>query len=180
MTKHTISAINALTTVDAVDWLGGIFEQSPWIVRDTWVEAPFASIEHLYEALCKTLQSAAADRQRALISAHPDLVGRAALAGTLSRESTGEQRAAGLGPDDLSTDDIARFNGYNAEYQGRFGFPFVICAREHRKTSILVGFERRLGNDPETERRAALAEIERIAWYRLADLVGNDPPVNGE
>ncbi len=180
VTKKTISCINALAEADAVEWLGGLFEHSPWIVRDTWPEAPFASIEHLHGALCRTLQSATADMQRMLISAHPDLVGRAALAGTLTRESTGEQRAAGLGPDDLSTDDIARFNDYNAEYQARFGFSFVICARENRKVSILAGFERRLGNDPETERRTALAEIERIAWYRLADLADNDPLVNGE
>jgi len=173
MTRHSISAINALTTDEAVELLGGIFEHSPWIVRETWPRAPFGSVEDLHAALCHTVRAASRDRQRALIGAHPDLVGQAAIAGTLTRESTGEQRVAGLGPGDLTADDIARFRRYNAAYRDRFGFPFVICARENRKASILAGFERRLGNDPETEREAALAEIERIAWHRLTDLVEN-------
>jgi OHCU decarboxylase len=179
VTKHPIAVINALNDDDAVELLGGLFEHSPWIVRDTWRRTPFASVEGLHQALCETVQSVAADRQLALIGAHPDLVGRAALAGTLTHESTAEQRAAGLGPDDLTVDDVERFTGYNAEYQARFGLPFVICARDNRKASILAGFERRLGNDPDTERRTALAEIERIAWYRLTDLVENDPEMDG-
>lgn len=174
-----MSTINAFTDAAAVNLLGGLFEHSPWIVRDTWRRAPFASVERLHAALCESVQSAPRDRQIALIGAHPDLVGRAALAGTLTLESTAEQRAAGLGPDDLSADDIERFTRYNAEYLARFGFPFVICARENRRANILAGFERRLGNDPDTERGAALAEIERIAWYRLTDLVENDPEMDG-
>lgn len=173
--KHALSAINGFTVDQAVDLLGGAFEQSPWIVRDTWGQAPFASVEALHAALGATVQSAPVERQLALIRAHPDLVGQAALAGTLTRESTAEQRAAGLGPEDLSAEDVERFTRYNAVYQGKFGFPFIICARENRRTSILAGFERRLGNDAETERQAALAEIERIAWHRLTDLVRNDP-----
>lgn len=179
MTKNTISAINALTTDEAVALLGGLFERSPWIVRDTWHEAPFGTVEELHAALCETVRSAAREQQLALIAAHPDLVGEAALAGTLTRESTGEQQAAGLGPDDLTADDIERFTRYNAEYKARFGFPFLICARENRKASILAGFERRLRHDTDTERRTALAEIERIAWYRLADLVENDEVEDG-
>lgn len=179
MTKHPIAVINAFTDDDAVDLLGGLFEHSPWIVRDTWRRTPFASVEGLHQALCETLKSAPGDRQLALIRAHPDLVGRAAVAGTLTRESMGEQRTAGLGPDDLSAANVEAFTRANAEYQARFGFPFVICARENRKAGILAGFERRLGNDLDTERGTALAEIERIAWYRLADLVENDPEMDG-
>ncbi len=171
LTKRAMSAINALTADGAVALLGGVFEQSPWIVRETWAQAPFASVDVLHAALCETVRSAGVDRQLALIRAHPDLVGRAALAGTLTRESTAEQRAAGLGPDDLTAADVERFTRHNADYQARFGFPFVTCARENRKASILAGFERRLGNDPETARLTALAEIERIAWHRLADLI---------
>jgi OHCU decarboxylase len=172
MPRRTITDINALDADAAVALLGGVFEHSPWIVRDTWTQAPFASVEALHAALCATVQAAGPERQIALIQAHPDLVGRA---GTLTKESTGEQRAAGLGPDDLTPEDIAAFTTYNAAYKARFGFPFVICARESRKASILAGFETRLRNDPAAERATALREIERIGWYRLVDLVDNDP-----
>ena len=174
MPKRTISEVNALDIEGAVALLGAVFELSPWIVRETWARAPFASVGALHAALCATIEAAGPERQLALIRAHPDLVGRAARAGTLTKESTGEQRAAGLGPDDLSPADIDAFTKYNAEYQDRFGFPFVVCARENRKAAILAGFESRLRNDPDTERATALREIGRIGWYRLLDLVDND------
>jgi len=178
--KRTISEINQFDADEAVDLLGALFEHSPWIVRDAWRHAPFGSVTALHAALCSTVRSAPKEDQIALIRAHPDLVGRAARAGTLTRESTAEQRAAGLGPDDLAPDDIEAFTRFNAAYQERFGFPFVICARENRKASILAGFRARLGNDPSTERNTAIREIERIAWYRLTDLVEDDTPNAGE
>ena len=173
--KLSIQDVNMLSEEEAAEVLGGIFENSPWIVRETWARAPFTSVEAFHAALCSTVRTASEDQQLALIRAHPDLVGRAAKLGTLTRESTGEQRSAGLGLDDLSPEDIEIFNRYNFAYKERFAFPFVICARENRKLSILAGFENRLGNDPVTERNAAVREIERIAWYRLTDLVDNDP-----
>ncbi len=175
MPKRTIADINTLDAEAAANLVGGIFEHSPWIVRETWPSRPFASVEALHAALCETIRTAGTDRQLDLIRAHPDLVGRAARAGTLTRESTGEQRAAGLGPDDLTSDDIETFTRSNAAYKDKFGFPFVICARENRKASILAAFPVRLAHDPTTERETALREIERIGWYRLIDLVDNDP-----
>jgi 2-oxo-4-hydroxy-4-carboxy-5-ureidoimidazoline decarboxylase len=173
--KLSMQDINMFSREEAADVLGGLFEHSPWIVRETWARAPFSSVEAFHAALCSTVRTASEEQQLALIRAHPDLVGRAAREGTLTRESTGEQRSAGLGPDDLSPGDIEVFTRYNAAYKERFDFPFVICARENRKLSILAGFENRLGNDPVTERNAAIREIERIAWYRLTDLVDNGP-----
>lgn len=179
MTKRTIAAVNSLGPDEAVELLGGVFEDSPWIVREAWLGAPFGSVEDLHGALCQTVAEAGTDRQLDLIRAHPDLVGRAARAGTLGRESTSEQRSAGLGPDALTDEEVECFTRANAEYRARFGFPFVICARECRKASILAGFDRRLGNDADTERETALAEIARIAWYRLADLIENDRADDG-
>lgn len=171
MATVSLAKLNAWDAEDAVALLGGVFEHSPWIVAETWPHAPFASVDALHQALVETLQTAPPARQLDLIRAHPDLVGRAAQAGTLTRESTAEQRAAGLGPDDLTPDDVAAFTEFNAAYQAKFGFPFVICARENRKASILAGFESRLPNDADAERKTALREIARIAWYRLHDLV---------
>ncbi len=106
-----------------------------------------------------------------MIRAHPDLVGAAALAGTLTRESTGEQAAAGLDPGSLTPEEIAEFAERNAAYKERFGFPFVICARENRKASILAGLRTRIDHSAEQERQTAINEIGKIAWYRLADLI---------
>jgi len=113
------------------------------------------------------------DKQLALIRAHPDLVGRAALAGTLTAASNQEQASAGL--NQLTPEEIATFQEYNAAYQNKFGFPFVICARLNRKEAILAGFERRLPQARDQEIATALAEIYKIAGFRLADKLEVSP-----
>ncbi len=112
------------------------------------------------------------EQQVALIQAHPDLVGRAALAGTLTPASTNEQASAGL--DRLSAEEIAAFARYNQAYRERFGFPFVICARENKKESILVGFATRLQHSRDQEIGIALGEIAKICWLRLQDTIRAD------
>jgi 2-oxo-4-hydroxy-4-carboxy-5-ureidoimidazoline decarboxylase len=168
----TLREINALDHEVFVAQLGGLFEGSPWIAALAWHARPFESREALLAALCQVMYEAPEERQIDLIRAHPDLVGRAALAGTLTTESTREQAAAGL--DRLSPDEIATFNRLNQAYRERFDFPFVICARENKKESILRGFEARLGNTRAEEIMTALAEIAKIARLRLIDAVSAD------
>jgi urate oxidase len=151
--------------------LGFLFEGSQWIAAETWPVRPWRSVSDLHAALLATVAAASEERQIALIQAHPDLVGRAALAGTLTRESTAEQRAAGLDPGALSPREVAAFQDLNARYQARFGFPFVICARDHQKADILAELERRAHQSRADEITAALREIGRIAWWRLQDVV---------
>lgn len=162
-----------MNTAEAAGLLGHLFEHSPWVAAETWNQRPFAKIEALHRALCATMHGASATRKLALIRAHPDLVGRAALAGTLTPASVREQAAAGLGADDLTRDEIAAFTAANAAYTERFGFPFVICARENRKAHILAGLAERIHHDRATEIATALGQIELIAWYRLIDVVGD-------
>jgi 2-oxo-4-hydroxy-4-carboxy-5-ureidoimidazoline decarboxylase len=170
----TLAQLNALGQAAFTDVIGPVFEHSPWIAAQTWNRRPFASREQLHGALCTTVRSAGVETQLALIRAHPDLVGRAALAGTLTAASTREQAAAGL--DQLSPAEVALFQQYNRQYQTKFGFPFVICARLNRKSAILAGFERRLQHSREQEIVAALAEIDKIAGLRLADFLEAGAP----
>jgi 2-oxo-4-hydroxy-4-carboxy-5-ureidoimidazoline decarboxylase len=166
--SFTISQLNNLNIGDFISLVGPVFEHSPWIAEETWPHRPFSSVENLHAALCQTVREAPPEKQLALIRAHPDLVGRAALAGTLTRESTGEQASAGLNT--LSPAEITLFQKQNAAYRKQFGFPFVICARLNKKAAILAGFEHRLKNSPPQEIQAALGEIFKIAELRLRDL----------
>lgn len=170
----TIAELNTLGPDVLEARLGHLFEHSPWIVRDALAGRPFASREAFHAALCAVVREASSDAQVALIREHPDLVGRAALAGTLTPSSTSEQAGAGLSADSLSQEERAEFQRLNAAYRERFGFPFVICARENRKASILAGFHQRLRNERAAEIATAIAEIERIAWYRLIDSVRDE------
>jgi len=168
--RMSIAALNALDDEGFVAALAPVFEGPPWLPRANLLNpgVPSANtVETMYECLCAAMYDAPQEWQVTLIRAHPDLVGRAALAGALSVESTGEQAAAGL--DCLSPDEIATFTHLNAAYTGRFGFPFVICARENRKESILAGFATRLHNTRDEEIDTALGEIAKIAYFRLRD-----------
>lgn len=168
---YTIETINALDATGFVAVLGPLFEGSPWIAQQTWAQRPFADATQLHGALVATMQQAAQPQQIALIQAHPDLAGKAALAGTLTAESRSEQSSAGL--DQLAAAEFADFNQLNGAYRERFGFPFVICVREQTKDSILASFRPRLGHSREQEIATALGEIAKIARLRLNDMLAD-------
>ena len=168
----TLTQVNALDRPGFVAALVHLFEGPPWIVEAAWEARPFAMLEDMHTALVAVMYAAPVERQVALIQAHPDLVGRAALAGTLTPASTGEQAAAGLGQ--LTSDEIATFTRLNAAYRERFGFPFVICARENKKESILAGFAQRMTHTRDEEIATALGEIAKICRLRLLDTVHTD------
>lgn len=165
----SLERLNTLDKPGFVAALGGIFEGPPWIVTEAWAARPFTSVDNLYSALCQVMYAAPIERKVALIQAHPDLVGRAARTGTLGPASTAEQAAAGL--NELTADEIATFERLNVEYQQRFGFPFVICAREHKKESILAGFAARMHNTCDEEIATALDEVAKICRLRLLDTI---------
>jgi OHCU decarboxylase len=153
---------------------GGIFEASPWIAAAAWERGPYASAAALHTSMVAIVDGAPREARHDLIRAHPDLAGKAAIAGTLTPESTREQAAAGL--DRLTPAQHARLLELTAAYRERFGFPFVICAREHTADSIIAAATERLTHDPDAEERTALAEIAKIAALRLADLATDDVP----
>ena len=168
--KHcSLAGLNELSQGDFIRLIGPVFEHSPWIAELTWAKRPFESVAALHRALCETVLAADESKKLALIRAHPDLAGRAARAGTLTPASAREQAIGGL--DRLSAEEAALFDKYNREYRERFGFPFVVCARQNKKEAILAGFERRLTHSREQEIEAALAEIFKIADLRLRDLI---------
>jgi 2-oxo-4-hydroxy-4-carboxy-5-ureidoimidazoline decarboxylase len=148
---------------------GRAFELSPWVAARTWPRRPFASLAALHGEMVATVERATLEEKIGLICAHPDLVGRLASGVPVSAESAREQSAAGL--DAVTREEAQRFRRYNEDYHEKFGFPFVICARENRKNAILRDFPRRLAQTREQEIATALSEIAKIAWLRLRDVV---------
>jgi 2-oxo-4-hydroxy-4-carboxy-5-ureidoimidazoline decarboxylase len=165
----TLSDLNAMDEDAFVGALAGVFEHSPWVARDASRARPFASVDELRRALEAAMGAAPRARQLDLIGAHPELAGREARAGELTAESASEQARAGL--DRLSADEVAALSALNAAYRERFGFPLVVCVREHTKDSILAWGAERLGHSTDEEVAIALGEVAKIAGLRLADLV---------
>lgn len=164
-----IEQINAFDQHTFVQHLGFLFEKTPWIAAEAWRARPFGSTADLHRALCAVLEAASQEQKIALIRAHPDLAGKAAIAGALTAESMREQASAGL--DRLSSAEFATFTRLNDAYRTKFGFPFVICVREHTKASILAAFVQRLEHERPAEVDTAVGEIVKIAQLRLHDAV---------
>jgi len=147
---------------DFVARFGGLFESSPWVAEAAWRPEGFADAEELHGALAAAMYAAPEERRIELIRAHPELGERAFTAASRSEQS-------GAGLDRLPPEERERLSALNAAYRERFGFPFVICVREHTRASILANADARLGNSPEREVETALAEIAKIARLRLED-----------
>jgi 2-oxo-4-hydroxy-4-carboxy-5-ureidoimidazoline decarboxylase len=165
----TLDALNAATSAGFVAALAGVYEASPWVAELASAARPFATVADLHAAMQAAVAGAGEARQLALIRAHPELASKVASAVNLTAESRREQGSLGL--DRLSDAEFARFERLNAAYAKRFGFPLIVCVRRHTRGSILDQFERRVGNSPDEERAAALAEIGLIARLRLTDAV---------
>jgi OHCU decarboxylase len=167
-----LAEVNAMGSEEFVAALGALFEHSPWVARAAFDRRPFATVADLHGALEAAVRAAPRARQVELIRAHPELAGRAARTGELTEASTSEQARAGL--DRLTADELRSLEELNASYRERFGFPMVICVREHTKDSILAWARARLGHTREDEIATALGEIAKIADLRLRDLVFED------
>jgi 2-oxo-4-hydroxy-4-carboxy-5-ureidoimidazoline decarboxylase len=145
--------------------MSALFEHSPWV--EARADAKPSSGDR-HADLMAVMYGAAPEEQLALIRAHPELAGKAAIAKELTDASAAEQASAGL--DRLTPDEFESFHALNAAYRERFGFPFIICVRLTDKAGILAAMQARLANDRDTEIAAALAEIGKIVKLRLADL----------
>ena len=148
---------------------GGVYEHSPWVAEAAWCERPFRGLYELHAAMESAVNAASDERKMELIRAHPDLVGKAAVAGELTPESEREQASAGLNR--LSPEEYEALTQMNRSYREKFGMPLIFCVREHSKGSILKAAEQRRGNSKEEEIEMALAEISKIARLRLEDLI---------
>jgi 2-oxo-4-hydroxy-4-carboxy-5-ureidoimidazoline decarboxylase len=161
---YSIAQLNQMSQDEFVTTVGFVFEQTPQIAHQAWVQHPFTSVTDLHEKMVAVVNTMSQAEQLALINAHPDLGSKAKMAEASVKEQTG----AGL--NELSQEEYERFHQLNQVYKNKFGFPFIIAVKNHTKTSILEAFEQRLQNQKEAEIQQAIVEITEIARFRLLDL----------
>ena len=179
----TLDQLNRADVAEATQLLDGIYEHSPWIATAAMAARPFKSLAHLKHAMAHVVNSSGEQPQLDLIRAHPALAGKAMVSKTLTAESTNEQSKAGL--TDCTPEEFARIQQLNADYNQRFGFPFILAVRGPRgtglrKQEIIDTFARRLFNHPEFERAEALRNIHRIAEIRLNDKFAFEPTLGND
>ncbi|WP_211201080.1 2-oxo-4-hydroxy-4-carboxy-5-ureidoimidazoline decarboxylase [Kaistia sp. 32K] len=165
----TLAAVNRMDEEAFVTRFGDIAEHSPWVAEEAGRARPYPDREAMVAAFADAVLQADEDAQRALLLAHPDLAGRAAIAGELAPESRSEQAGAGL--DRMTADEYARFSRLNAVYSDRFGIPFILAVKGATKDQVLAAFEARLDNPADIEFATALTQVQRIIRFRLEDRV---------
>lgn len=165
----SLAALNALPASEFVDILGGIFEHSPWVAERVAGKRPFASMQELHAAMTKAIDDEGIEAQLKLIRAHPELAGKAAVRGELTEESTHEQAGAGL--DKCTPEEFEKLTRLNADYNEKFGFPFILAVRGYDRHGIIAEFERRYGLSVDAERGESLQQIYKIGGFRLNDLI---------
>ncbi|NMM79968.1 OHCU decarboxylase [Acidovorax sp. SRB_14] len=179
----TLEQLNAADAATATALLDGLYEHSPWIAEAALAQRPFKSLAHIKHAMAQVLAQAPGQAQLDLIRAHPELAGKAMVGNTLTAESKNEQNQAGL--TQCTPEEFARIQQLNADYNARFGFPFILAVRGPRglglsKQEIIDTFARRLLNPVDFERAEALRNIHRIAEIRLNDKFGYAPTLGND
>jgi len=164
----TLGEINAMSEDRFVAALGGIFEHSPWIAQRAFIDRPFASVEALHASMVAAVERASETAKLKLLRAHPELAGKAAVRGELTADSKQEQSGAGLAQ--CTPQEFARLTELNARYNARFGFPFILAVKGYDRAGIIGEFERRVRHDRAAELEECLAQVARIARYRLEAL----------
>ena len=162
-----------MDTAKFIDRYAGIYEHSPWVAEQVadLVSDAGLDTDALARLMADVVDNAAEEQQLALIRAHPDLAERAQVVDELTPDSKAEQMSAGLHM--CSKVEYERFQALNEAYKAKFGFPFVMAVRGSNCDEILGEFSRRLRNDYDVEFESALAEIHKIARFRLEALEGD-------
>ncbi|QLC72142.1 2-oxo-4-hydroxy-4-carboxy-5-ureidoimidazoline decarboxylase [Pseudomonas sp. LPB0260] len=171
MSRFQTLTPSRLDRADFVNAFADIYEHSPWVAEQAYelgLDPSVDEIEGLHRRMAELLLGASREAQLALINAHPDLAGKAAVRGELTASSTSEQAGAGIS--ECTAEEFARFTELNDAYKARFGFPFIMAVKGSNRHQILAAFEERIHNSPEQEFARALSEINRIALFRLQQL----------
>lgn len=169
MSKYSIAQVNQMSNAEFVAAFGGVYECSEWIAQKVWSSRVFESYSDLLDSFRAVLAVSPKESKLALLKAHPELAGKAAQAGKLTKESEQEQASVGL--NSLSPEEMTRVEQYNTLYQSAFGFPFIIAVKNHTKHEIFEQMAVRVKNCVDDEFATALSQVNDIAQIRLDDLV---------
>ena len=163
--------LEKLNQAEFITLLGSIYEHSPWVAHTLYSEGITSednNVDFLANRMKTIVDASSQETKLNLLKAHPELVGKLAITGKLTKDSKAEQASAGL--DQCSEEEFTEFRKLNFQYTERFGHPFIIAVRGLKRSEILLAFKQRINNDNQTEFETALIEVHKIALLRLKAL----------
>jgi 2-oxo-4-hydroxy-4-carboxy-5-ureidoimidazoline decarboxylase len=138
---------------------------------------PYGSLEALVAASDTAIAALSWPDIEEALAAHPR-IGDRALGSSQETRRSQETRGSDREPSwsrqeqaaatAASAGVQAALRAGNAEYEGRFGHVFLICATGRSAQEMLSALRGRLGNDPAAEHEVVRGELLRIVRLRLA------------
>jgi 2-oxo-4-hydroxy-4-carboxy-5-ureidoimidazoline decarboxylase len=159
-------AFNALSEEEARARLATCLAVPRW-VDDVLAGRPYRDLESLWGRADRAARELTDAELAAALARHPRIGERPSPDGHDAAWSAREQ--AGVDASDASI--AARLAEGNRAYEDRFDRVFLIRAAGRSASEILAELERRLGNDPATERRETVGQLREIALLRLKEVV---------
>jgi len=157
--------VNSLSENEFILIFGSVFEKSEWIAIETFKQAPFENTQDLIKKMVSNFNNCSDKEIFKILNLHPKL----AIEKKLTNLSSKEQIGAKL--DTCSKEELEEFENLNIKYQEKFKFPFIIAIKGKDKNEILSNFRKRIKNDYETEFKEAKIQVQKIASFRLNDIL---------
>ncbi len=149
---------------------GHVFEHSPWIAENVWddgLDTRHDTAAGMHEVMCNEIRRADNEQKLELLLTHPELA--CAMSGPgMTNTTRGEHRLSGL--DQCSAEEFEEFQRLNKAYREKFGFPFILAIKGYHRRQILEIFRNRLQHSVDEEFQTALAQVMKIALFRLEDI----------
>jgi len=163
-----LDAFNTASPTKAAQMLAGLYGDVLWGIEAVLAQRPFHALAQLKFALTQLLLQASQEEKLTLVRAHPPVVKRASM--MLPKPTT---------------EELVQMRALEADYQTRFGFPFVLSLRGPRGLGVswqemIATCTRRLRNPSDFELDEALRQLQRIAELRINDKFGFTPTLGND
>lgn len=164
--SYSISEVNQMDKSDFVQSFGSVFEETPKVAEQAWAAMPFQDVADLHQKMVTVVEQGMTSHEKlTLIQSHPELGAN----GKMAAASVQEQ--AGAGFNQAKAEVHQQIQQLNAVYQEKFGFPFVMAVKGQTLDNIIAALKDRIDQTKEEEMARSLAEIYKIARFRLNDLI---------
>jgi len=166
--EHTLGWFNALPVDDAHEQLRAC-NAAERFVREVVAGRPYASAADAATTAESVSLGLDWDEVCQALEAHPRIGDRAAGDTAEARSSRSEQSSMDSADDAVR---VALAEG-NRTYEERFGHVYLIRAAGRSPVEMLAALQRRLDNDPDTERGEVTRQLAEITRLRVERLVGS-------
>ena len=171
--EEAVRRLNESSREQIVDALLACCGSLKWVQRMV-LARPFADVQDLLSAADRVWWELRAEDWLEAFAHHPRIGERQAArdqspqaAQWSEAEQAASRRAA-----DATLEALAQAN---RDYEGRFGYTFIVCATGKSAAEILATCRDRLGHNADEELRVAAEEQRRITHLRLQKLLGETP-----